>query len=96
MSSSGTKAEIIERFVEHCQRPTEMPLGFLEIDEDIYACPLDSAELVSTLTDEFSIESLVESGLGCVGETVGMPLTVRLAPDALVFHVLNHGVGRVR
>lgn len=91
MSSSGTKAEIIERFVEHCQRPTQMPLGFLEVDEDTYACPSELAEIVSALTEEFSIKDLVDSGILVAGEREAVALAPALTDDAS-FLVLRDAV----
>ena len=90
MSSSGTKAEIIERFVEHCQRPTQLPLGFLEIDEDIYACPSEPVEVVSALTGEFSIDGLVDSGI--VAEEGGAVSLVPALTGGASFVVLRDAV----
>ena len=60
MLARGTKAEIIAHLIEHCQRLMELPLGFLEVDDDVYVGPSEPEEVVRTLTARFSIESLLE------------------------------------
>ena len=60
MLARGTKAEIIAHLIEHCQRLMELPLGFLEVDDDVYVGPSESEEVVRTLTARFSTESLLK------------------------------------
>jgi hypothetical protein len=78
MLTSGKKAEIIERFVGHCQCSTHMPLGFLEADEEVYSCPLEAAEVVSSLTEDFSIEDLLDSGILAAAEDEAVALAPAL------------------
>ncbi len=82
MASTGTKAEIIEHLLEHCHRSTQMPLGFLEVDEDVYVNLSDPANVISVLAEEFSIESLLESGIGVVKEGEAVTLALGLTGDA--------------
>ena len=91
MSFSETKAEIIERFVEHCQRSTQMPLGFLEVDDDVCVCSSEPAEIVSVLTGEFSLEDLVDSGILVAGEREAVALAPALT-DGASFIVLRDAV----
>ncbi|WP_437191592.1 hypothetical protein [Planctomicrobium sp. SH527] len=62
------KVEVIQCLIEHCQRPAQMPLGFLPVDKDVYACPANPGAVARALSERFSAEDLVESGVFTVEE----------------------------
>lgn len=68
MNKRQRKAEVIQCLIEHCQRPAQMPLGFLPLDKDVYACPADPDAVARVLSERFSTEDLVESGVFTVEE----------------------------
>lgn len=63
MPSCESKSKIIERFLALCQRSTDKPLGFLEMDEDVHVSPSDPADAVNALRAEIPLEDLLDSGL---------------------------------
>ncbi|MCH5377625.1 MAG: hypothetical protein JJ992_27015 [Planctomycetes bacterium] len=93
MSSSEKKTQIIERFVAHCQRSASRPLGFLEVDENVYDCPSEPAEVVSALTSDFSIEDLLDSGLLVTADSEEVALAPALAGEGS-FIVLRDAASR--
>ncbi|MDA1013721.1 MAG: hypothetical protein O3A00_04610 [Planctomycetota bacterium] len=79
MSSTRTKAEMIEHFLKHCRRSTQKPLGFLDVDEDVYISPSDPAEVVRVLAEESSIGNMLESGIAVAKEGEAVVLTPALS-----------------
>ena len=59
-----------------------MPLGFLEVDEEVYVCPLEPAEVVRALNEDFSIEDLVDSGILVAAEGEAVALAPALTGTA--------------
>ncbi len=63
MKTTSKKTEIIGRFLEYCEPSRKLLLDFVEVDEDVFECETDPAEIVNLLTGEFAIADLMESGI---------------------------------
>jgi hypothetical protein len=81
--------DILQQLLRHCQRASPMLLGFLEVDEDVWECPSDPEQVVSSLTEEFSAEELLASGVVEVHEDGSVKLTASLSGDGRRFIALR-------
>ncbi|MCR9118513.1 MAG: hypothetical protein NXI22_16375 [bacterium] len=82
MSTKERKTEILASFLESCQQSTQLPLGFLEVDENVFACPPEPREIVRALTEEFSMADLMDSGILVATEGEGVTLSPAVTDNA--------------
>ena len=94
MSSSEKQAAIIERFLGHCHRATPVMLDFIEVDEDVWSCPSKTEEVLGALTNEFSAEDLIESGIAVHGDDQAVTLAPPLTGGGLCLVLRDAVTGR--
>jgi hypothetical protein len=84
MPRNNQQANIIERLLEPCERPTYQPFGFLHVDEDVWKCPADPTQVAAALAAEFTAEQLAASGIVIVGDDGSANLAAGLAAGELL------------
>src|SRR5436190_15579065 len=90
MTHKQTTTQILTRFLEHCERPSDRPLGFLDVDEDVRASPADPTQVLGRLVGEFAAEELVASGVVIGSDDGSLSLASQLLRGP--FFVLRDGL----